>query len=134
MLYANLLIAKFYTVEKITFTCTAPYICACAAQHSWAHVHIRPPHVSLLFDLILPLLKRLTLVGASTIASCVSELVDITSKSSGEENEMFLARIEWLPVTSRSHTGTSRTDKCKISIMIAIIHIHASIYTQSPRR
>ena len=33
---------------------------------------------------------------------------------------MFLARVEWLPVTSRSHGHhiTDVTDKCKISIMI----------------
>ena len=31
---------------------------------------------------------------------------------------MFLARVEWLPVTSRSHGQTDVTDKCKISIMI----------------
>ena len=31
--------------------------------------------------------------------------------------EMFLALVEWLPVTSRSH-GRHITDKCKISIMI----------------
>ena len=40
----------------------------------------RPPHVSLL-------LKRLTLVAASAIASCVSELLHVTSKSSDEEKE-----------------------------------------------
>ena len=38
---------------------------------------------------------------------------------------MFLARVEWLPVTSRSHgrhitdiTAVMSADKCKISIMI----------------
>ena len=35
---------------------------------------------------------------------------------------MFLARVERLPVTSRSHVTdiTDVTDNCKISIMIAI--------------
>ena len=80
----------------------------------------RPPHVSLLFDLILPRrpFKRLTLVAASAIASCVSELLHVTSKSSDEEKENFLARVEWLPVTFRTHVTHSLTDKCKISIMM----------------
>ena len=39
------------------------------------------------------------------------------SKSSDEEKEMFLARVEWLPVTSRSHV-TDVMDKCNISTMI----------------
>ena len=33
---------------------------------------------------------------------------------------MFLARVEWLPVTSRSH---SLTDKCKISIVIYSVDV-----------
>ena len=34
----------------------------------------------------------------------------------------FLIRVEWLPVTSRSHARTDgRTDKYKISIMIVLI-------------
>ena len=51
---------------------------------------------------------------------------------------MFLARVVWLPVTSRSHSQTSLTDKCKISIMIVLLycmyvqnkmaHEHAHIY------
>ena len=71
----------------------------------------KPPHVSLLFDLILPRrpFKQLTLVAASAIASCVSELLHVTSKSSDEEKENFLARVEWLPVTSRTHVTHSRT-------------------------
>ena len=51
---------------------------------------------------------------------------------------MFLARVEWLPVTSRSH-GCHITDKCKISIMIGIclyvVHRderHAYIHMQLP--
>ena len=55
---------------------------------------------------------------ASAIASCVSGLPHVSSKSSDEEKEMFLARVEWLPVTSRSHGQMSQTDKCKISIMM----------------
>ena len=54
---------------------------------------------------------------ASAIANCVSGLPHVSSKSSDKEKEVFLARVEWLPVTSRSH---GRTDKCKISIMIYI--------------
>ena len=42
------------------------------------------------------------------------------SKSSDEEKKIFLARVEWLPVTSRSHRRTDITDKCKISIMIYV--------------
>ena len=55
-----------------------------------------------------------TLVAASAIASCISGLPHATSKSSYEE---FLARVEWLPVTSRSYVTHSQTDNCKISIM-----------------
>ena len=40
------------------------------------------------------LLKRLTLVAASAIASCVSELLHVTSKSSDEEKKKFLARVK----------------------------------------
>ena len=78
---------------------------ATATLESRSFAIIRPPHVSLLFDLILPaaLLKRLTLVAASAIASCVSGLLHVTSKSSDEEKEKCLARVEWLPVTSRTH-------------------------------
>ena len=36
-----------------------------------------------------------------------------------KRKKMFLARVEWLPVTSRSHV-TSQTDKSKISIMILL--------------
>ena len=58
-----------------------------------------------------------TLVAASAIASCISELPHATSKSSYEEKQKFLARVEWLPVTSRSYVTHSQTDNCKISIM-----------------
>ena len=61
--------------------------------------------------------KWLTVVAASTIASCVSELLHVTSKSSNEEKETFLARVKCpsrdLPLVL--------TDKCKISIMIVVI-------------
>ena len=36
---------------------------------------------------------------------------------------MFLARVEWLPVTSRSH-GRHITDKCKISIMMIYVGLN----------
>ena len=45
------------------------------------------------------------------------------SKSSDEEKEKFLAWVEWLPVTSRTHVTHSLTDKCKISIMIEFVTI-----------
>ena len=38
-----------------------------------------------------------------------------------KRNKMFLARVEWLPLTFRSHT---RTHKCKISIMIILYDHH----------
>ena len=67
------------------------------------------PHVSVLFDLILPaaLFKRVTLVSA--ITCCVSRLPRVSSKSSDEEKEIFLARVESLPVTSRSHVTDGQT-------------------------
>ena len=38
---------------------------------------------------------------------------------------MFLARVERLPVTSRSHVTDRLTDKCKIRLMIRFSgHIH----------
>ena len=64
-----------------------------------------------------PFFKCLTLVCASAIASCVNGLPLVTSKSSDEEKENFLAWVEWLPVTSQTH---GQTDKCKISIMMAV--------------
>ena len=72
----------------------------------------RPQHVSLLFDLILP--HR----PFHSAYFTVSEVSHVSSKSSDEEKEMLLARVEWLPVTSHSHGQTSQTDKCKISIMM----------------
>ena len=61
-----------------------------------------PPHVSLE--------AAQTLVAASAIASCVSGLPHVTSKSSDEEKQKFLARVKWLPVTSRSYVTHSLTD------------------------
>ena len=52
-----------------------------------------------------------TLVAASAIASCVSGLPHVTSKSSDEEKQKFLARVEWLPVTSRSYVTHSLTHR-----------------------
>ena len=77
----------------------------------------RPPHVSLVFDLILPR-RHFQAAYSSAITKCVSELLLVLFKSSDEEIEMFLARVKWLPVTSRSHMVTDgQTDK-HISIMI----------------
>ena len=77
----------------------------------------RPPHISLLFDVILsrrPFQAAYFSCGYSAIASCVSWLLHVTSKSSDEEK--CLAWVKWLPVTFRSHRHSHRlTDKCKIS-------------------
>ena len=78
-------------------------------------VAFKPPKVSLPVDLhFLPhasnapsLVSRLTL--------CLSMSVDNRTSnqtSALKRKKMFLARVEWLPVTSRTHV----TDKCKISI------------------
>ena len=67
------------------------------------------------FDLFLPrypFKAAYLIVAASTIASCVSELVHVTSKSSDEEKEKLLARIE---CPSRD-LPLSWTDKCKIIV------------------
>ena len=45
-----------------------------------------------------------------------------------KRKKMFLARVEWLPVTSRSHV-TSQTDKSKISIMIEYLLFSTLIAT-----
>ena len=55
------------------------------------------------------------------LSLCVSGLPHVSSKSSDEEKEVFLARVEWLPVTSRSHGSHRPTYKYKISIMMAKI-------------
>ena len=56
--------------------------------------------------------------ATSAIASCVSGLPHVTSQSSEEEKKNFLAWVEWLPVTSRSHVTDMQTHsltvKCKI--------------------
>ena len=69
-------------------------------------------HRSLLFDLILPRRPfqaayfRLRLYSA--IASCVSGLPHVYYCPSPAMNreKLFLARVEWIPVTSSSHTVT----------------------------
>ena len=80
----------------------------------------RPQHRSLLFDLILPrhpfqaAYFRLRLVPLPAVS------VDCLMYCPGpamKRKKLFLARVEWLPVTSRSHTVT---DKCKISILIIL--------------
>ena len=56
----------------------------------------------------------------SAIAGCVNGLYGVTSKSSDAVKENCLARVEWFPVTSQTHTQRDFTDKFKISIMIVI--------------
>ena len=84
-------------------------------------VAFEPPMVSVPVDLhFLP--------HASNALSLVSRLtwrlsMSIDNRTSNQtlalkRKKMFLARVVWLPVTSRSHRQTSLTDKCKISIMI----------------
>ena len=67
---------------------------------------------------------------ASNAPSLVSRLtlrlsMSIDNRTSNQtlalkRKKMFLARVEWLPVTSCSHVTDRLTDKCKISIMIYI--------------
>ena len=88
-------------------------------------VAFEPPKVSLPVDLhYLPhasnapsLVSRLTLRLSMSVDNRTSN-----QTSALKRKKMFLARVEWLPVTSRSHRQTSLThsltDKCKISIMI----------------
>ena len=74
---------------------------------------------------------RLTLVNGYIVqlpCSCVSGLPLVSSKSSDEEREVFLARVEWLPVTFRSHTVTDgqmyNDTACETpSLMCAILQI-----------
>ena len=92
-----------------------------AEEHPWTTATLksgsfavtRPPHVSLHFDLILPHrpFQAASLVAASAIASCVSGLPHVTSKSSDEEKQKFLARVEWLPVTSRLYVTHALTHR-----------------------
>ena len=71
-----------------------------------------------------PFQNWLTLIAACAIASCVSELLLVTSKSSDEEKGNFLARVKCpsrdLPLVL--------TDNCKISIMMGIYnpYVHKS--------
>ena len=89
-------------------------------------VAFEPPKVSLPVDLhFLP--------HASNAPSLVSRLtlrlsMSIDNRTSNQtlalkRKKMFLARVEWLPVTSRSQV-TSQTDKSKISIMIGGLSEH----------
>ena len=87
-------------------------------------VAFEPPKVSLPVDLhFLP--------HASNAPSLVSRLtlrlsMSIDNRTSNQtlalkRKKMFIARVEWLPVTSRSHVTDGhhrQTDKCNLSIMI----------------
>ena len=65
-----------------------------------------------------PFSSGLLWFAASAIASYVSGLPHVTSQSREEEKKNFLAWVEWLPVTSRSHITDMQTHsltvKCKI--------------------
>ena len=65
---------------------------------------------------------------ASVIASCVSGLPDLTSKSNVAEKENLLALVKWLSVTSS--VMDRLTDKCKISKMMIILEVLCEIYIQ----
>ena len=91
-------------------------------------VAFEPPKVRLSVDLhFLP--------HASNAPSLVSRLtwrlsISVDNRTSNQTSalkrkKMFLAPVEWLPVTSRSHV-TSQTDKCKISIMIYLLVLFSS--------
>ena len=87
-------------------------------------VAFEPPKVSLPVDLYF-------LPHASNAPSLVSRLTlrlsmsadnrTLSQTSALKRKKMFLARVEWLPVTSRSHVTDRLTDKCKISIMIRLV-------------
>ena len=54
---------------------------------------------------------------AGAIASRVSGLSVVTSKSSDAKKKKLLARVKWLPVTSHLYARMhGRTDKCEYSI------------------
>ena len=55
----------------------------------------------------LPFSSSLLQFVASAIGSCVRGLPGGTSKSSDAEKGKCLTRVEWLPVTSRSHRLTN---------------------------
>ena len=95
---------------------------AAALKPTFLRSNSAPPHVSLE--------AAQTLVAASAIASCVSGLPHVKSKSSDEEKQKFLARVEWLPVTSRSYVTHSQSDNCKISLVIYvhIPYIHVCVF------
>ena len=91
-------------------------------------VAFEPLKVSLLVDLhFLPHASKRAFFSQSTNVRLSMSVDNRTSNQTSalKRKKMFLARVEWLPVTSRYHTGTSRTDKCKISIMMIICYLHA---------
>ena len=69
-------------------------------------------HISLLFYLILPRCPikaaYFSLLLVSLQAASLDCLNRVSSKSSDAEKEMFLARVEWLPVTSALTDITDR--------------------------
>ena len=95
-------------------------------------VAFEPPKVSLPVDLhFLPyasnapsLVSRLTLRLSMSVDNRTSN-----QTSALKRKKMFLARVEWLPVTSRSH---GQTDKCKISIMIIYIYTRSELASLAP--
>ena len=69
---------------------------------------------------------RLTLVNGYIVqlpCSCVSGLPLVSSKSSDEEREVFLARVEWLPVTVTDGQMYNDTACETPSLMCAILQI-----------
>ena len=92
----------------------------------------RLQHVSLLFDLILPhrpfqpAYFRLRLVPLPAVSVyCLMYRPSPVMK----RKKVFLARVEWLPVTSHSHGQIVVTNRqCKISIMMMDIQ-HVPIHT-----
>ena len=82
-----------------------------------------PPHISVLFNLILPrrhfqaayFSLRLVPLPAVSV-HCLMYRPSPAMK----RKKFFLARVERLPVTSRSHVTDRLTDKCKISIMMLL--------------
>ena len=65
-------------------------------------------------------MKQLTLVVAGAIASCVSGLSVVTSKSSDAKKKKLLAQVELLPVTT-SH------------LPLALVQTHAHTHTKMIR-
>ena len=83
-----------------------------------------PPHVSVLFNLILPRRPFKAAYFSLWLVPLPAVSVHCLMYSSSpvmKRKKMFLARVVWLPVTSHSHRRHSLADKCKISIMMLII-------------